>query len=63
MGDVPACEGCGYALTDCGPIGLACLNKDCTFEQDMVIRAMRDMRERRERAELSRLKAKYEAKP
>ena len=53
------CEGCKQPLTDCGPIGWECCNKDCTYDQDIYIRWLRKDKERKERAELARLKAKY----
>ena len=54
------CEGCKQPLTDCGPIGYACLNKECTYERDQAIKWLKANKEREERAELARLKAKYE---
>jgi hypothetical protein len=48
------------SVTDCGPIGWECCNKDCTYDQDIYIRWLRKDKERKERAELARLKEKYE---
>jgi hypothetical protein len=54
------CEGCKQPLTDCGPIGLECCNKDCTHDRDMVLKWLRQNKERSERETLARLKAKYD---
>lgn len=59
MNDI--CPGCGTTLTDCGPVGVACLNKSCTYEMDAALKWLRQQNEAKDRAELARLKEKYEA--
>lgn len=54
------CKGCDTPLSDCGPVGFACLNKSCSYELDRAIAWLNENKEREERAELARLKAKYE---
>lgn len=54
------CDGCGGELSDCGPIGYACINEGCTYERDMVIAIIKAKRKAEELKELARLKAKYE---
>ena len=54
------CKGCDTPLSDCGPVGFACLNKSCSYELDLARAWLREQKERKERAELARLKAKYE---
>lgn len=44
------CEGCKQPLTDCGPIGYACLNKECTYEKDQAIKWVKVNKERRIKA-------------
>ena len=60
MSDDLLCKGCDTPLSDCGPVGFACLNKSCSYELDLAIAWLKKDREREERAELARLKAKYE---
>jgi len=59
MPDTLLCEGCDTPLSDCGPVGFACLNKSCSYEQDLVRAWLKQTKEREERVELERLKAKY----
>ena len=60
MSDDLLCKGCETPLSDCGPVGFACLNKSCSYELDRAMAWLKENREREERAELARLKAKYE---
>ena len=60
MTDSLLCKGCDTPLSDCGPVGFACLNKSCSYELDLAIARLKEQKEREERAELARLKAKYE---
>jgi hypothetical protein len=62
MSDDLLCKGCDTPLSDCGPVGFACLNKSCSYELDRAITWLKENKEREERAELERLKAKYEGK-
>lgn len=54
------CGGCGEQLSDCGPVGYSCLNKDCNYELEQALKWMKKQKEREELAELARLKEKYE---
>ena len=60
MSDSLLCKGCDTPLYDCGPVGFACLNKSCSYEQDLARAWLREQKEREERTELVRLKEKYE---
>lgn len=60
MTDILLCKGCDTPLSDCGPVGFACLNESCSYELDLARAWLKEQKEREERAELARLKAKYE---
>lgn len=55
------CKRCGTKLSNGGPVGLFCPNRNCNYEMELARKSILIMKESNEMAEYKRLKLKYES--